>query len=368
MQDFQMGDQTTTPTPASLLSRLDSASRADITPPIGVYTREWGAAEHSTAKSIHRPLQLTALTLHAQTDGEPLVFVEADLGFWRNRKLFAELRARIREKLSVESPRFMFGLTHTHSSATLAEPDPSLPGGELLEPYIERIEQAGRAIDRIGSARRAEAILDWNYGKCGLATNRDLPDPAPASSRYVCGYNPNVTADDTLLVGRATLPSGKPLATLVNYACHPTTLAWQNRAISPDFVGAMRETIETAIGAPAMFLQGASGDLAPGYQYVGDPQVADRHGRHLGYAALATLEDMEPPGTRLVFDRVVEVGRTAGRVASRTGFPSTLPGGSGVECRIPLRIGRMPTSWSGSGSPARTAHGRNGCAANATLV
>jgi hypothetical protein len=71
----------------------------------------------------------------------------------------------------------------------------------------------------------------------------------------------------------------------------------------------MRETVEAATGAaPALFLQGASGELAPRYQYVGDPAVADRHGRHLGHAALAALEDMEPPGTRLVFDRAVESG------------------------------------------------------------
>ena len=50
---------------------------------------------------------------------------------------------------------------------------------------------------------------------------------------------------------------------------------------------------------------GASGDLAPRHQYVGDPGVADRHGRQLGYAALATLNDMEPSGRQLCFDETV---------------------------------------------------------------
>ena len=58
---------------------------------------------------------------------------------------------------------------------------------------------------------------------------------------------------------------------LVNYACHPTTLAWQNTLVSPDFVGALREVVEEGTdGAPCLFLQGASGDLAPREQYVGD--------------------------------------------------------------------------------------------------
>ena len=36
--------------------------------------------------------------------------------------------------------------------------------------------------------------------------------------------------------------------------------------------------------------------------------MADRHGRQLGFAALATLNDMEPAGNQLFFDRVVESG------------------------------------------------------------
>ena len=37
---------------------------------------------------------------------------------------------------------------------------------------------------------------------------------------------------------------GRTLGTIVNYACHPTTLAWQNTLVSPDYVGALREVVE----------------------------------------------------------------------------------------------------------------------------
>ncbi len=111
-------------------------------------------------------------------------------------------------------------------------------------------------------------------GRCSLATNRDLHDPE--KERIVSGFNPSIEADSALLVGRVTDGTGKIIATIVNYACHPTTLAWDNTLISPDFVGAMRETIEANTGgAPVIFLQGASGELAPRYQYVGDVKVAD---------------------------------------------------------------------------------------------
>jgi hypothetical protein len=98
-------------------------------------------------------------------------------------------------------------------------------------------------------------------------------------------------------VGRVPDASGKVIATLVNYACHPTTLAWQNSLISPDFPGATREVVEQATGAPCVFLQGASGDVGPREGFLGDPAIADRNGRELGYAAMSALESLPSPAT-----------------------------------------------------------------------
>ena len=63
---------------------------------------------------------------------------------------------------------------------------------------------------------------------------------------------------------------------MVNYACHPTTLAWQNTLISPDYVGAMREVVGSRHDAPCLFLQGASGDVGPRVGFVGDTEQAAR--------------------------------------------------------------------------------------------
>lgn len=283
-------------------------ARTDITPPVGIYNRNWGAAHHDTAETIHRPLSLTALTLSTAADAEPLVLIDADLGWWRPLNLFESFRDRLIEELGLEPSRFVFALSHTHASAPLMEPDPSLEGSALLGPWLETVFAATVNTVRQALAESFEATMDWHAGKCQLAAVRDLPDPAADRDRFVCGYNPAAAADETLLLGRVTDQTGKLRATLVNYACHPTTLAWENTSISPDYIGAMRETMEAATGATALFLQGASGDLAPRYQYVGDPAVADRHGRQLGFAALATLNDMEPSGMQLYFQGVMESG------------------------------------------------------------
>jgi hypothetical protein len=59
-------------------------------------------------------------------------------------------------------------------------------------------------------------------------------------------------------------------------------------------------------------LQGASADLGPREGFVGDPQVADRNGRQLGYAALSVLESLPPPGTSFVYCGPVISGATIG--------------------------------------------------------
>src|SRR6516162_5140020 len=38
-------------------------ARADITPPVGIYHRMWGAALHDRATGVHRPLLATLLWL-----------------------------------------------------------------------------------------------------------------------------------------------------------------------------------------------------------------------------------------------------------------------------------------------------------------
>jgi hypothetical protein len=102
------------------------------------------------------------------------------------------------------------------------------------------------------------------------------------------------------------------LATLVNYACHPTTLAWENRLLSPDYIGATRETLEGIYGAPCLFLYGAAGELGPREGFVGDTAIADRNGRQLGYAAASALEALPPPATRFCYTGVVASGANLG--------------------------------------------------------
>jgi hypothetical protein len=299
--------QTTT---SSTHCRFGVATR-DVTPPVGIYARSWGAATHDAAEGVHRPFVATAAVFAPIAGDEPtLALVAVDLGWFQHIPDEQEFRAAILSRTGLDDAALLVNMSHTHSGANVNSQLADKPGGELIAPYIEHLtEQVGSAILE---AQRApsQAWVTYGTGHCALATNRDFWDDE--AQRFAAGFNPDGPADDTVLVARVTGEDGAVLATLFNYACHPTTLAWENRQLSPDFIGAAREVLEHAFGAPALFLQGASGELAPRDDYVGDTAVADRKGRQLGHAAAAAIENLPPAGTRFVYTGIVASGANLG--------------------------------------------------------
>jgi hypothetical protein len=286
----------------------------DITPPHGIYHRMWGAAVHDRATGVHRPLRASVMAFQTRDadrspQSEQLVIAldHCLLG----APEMEQLLAHVSQATGVAREALLVTFSHTHAAGLMSLDRADLPGGDLIPDYLTQVARRVAELTAKALGALEDATIVYGYGRCGLAAHRDYWDEA--EGRFVCGYNPHAPADDTVLVARVVSnANGRTLATIVNYACHPTTLAWDNTLVSPDYPGAMRETVENAVGAPCVFLQGASGDLGPKEGYVGDAAVADRNGRQLGYAALAVLESLPPPGTHFEYAGAVESGATIG--------------------------------------------------------
>jgi hypothetical protein len=316
-------------------------AREDITPPVGIYARNWGAAKHDVAEGIHRPLTATALTLKDAGGGAPLVLVALDLGWWKSGDDEHHVRKALVEALRLDPARVMVNCSHTHAGPATTREDRDKPGGELIAPYLDKVRDAVVRAVRRALETEAPGTLTWATGRCDLAGNRDLPDPS--RERWVTGFNPSSHADDAVLVGRVADAAGKTRAVVVNYACHPTTLAWENKLISPDYPGAMRELVEQqAPGALCLYLHGPSGDVGPRQQYTGEVETADRNGRQLGYSVLSTLEGMLPPRSQLEFAGVVESGAPLATWKRKARSPSGTLGARQVDVELPLKD--MPTA------------------------
>ena len=285
-------------------------AQIDITPPVGIYHGFWGPARHDRATGVHRPLTAEVMALGPVGSGVQLIRVQLDL-IGLISTIHDEIGLVLAEISGLNIAQIVMTYSHSHASGWYVPDRYHLPGGELIPAYLADLKAKLQQACRQALAKMQIVTITYATGRCTMATNRDYWDDE--NSRYVVSHNPDSAADETVLVGRISDKSGQLVATLVNYACHTTTLAWQNTLISPDYVGAMREKVEQETDGICVFLLGACGDLGPKEGFVGDPAIADRNGRQLAYAALSALQSMGPPTTDFAYlGPVISAGAALG--------------------------------------------------------
>lgn len=278
------------PTPTSRL-RLGLA-HGEITPPADIYHRLWGAARHEQATGIHKPLRATVLAFEPLGEVRPQdrsILIALDLCLFRPPEM-DEIHQATAKLSGVPAEQIVFTFSHTHSSGNFSRERASFPGGERIGPWLDALPATLTSLTGAAQENIAPVTLTTTTTTCAMAHNRDLADVG--RGYYVCGFNPVEPAGIPLGVVRVTDDAGGLRAVIVNYACHPTTLAWENTRISPDYVGALRETVEGATSVPCVFLLAPCGDVGPRNGYVGDVDVADSNGRQVGLTALAALETL----------------------------------------------------------------------------
>jgi hypothetical protein len=220
------------------------------------------------------------------------------------------MKARIESMTGISPECVVVTCSHTHAAGLMSRDRTDLPGGEMLPEYLDGLQQAVAELAVEARSNLQDVTITYRQGSCDLAQHRDFWDGE--REQWVCGLNPQGDADNTLLLARITAANDELVATVVNYACHPTTLAWDNTLVSPDYPGAMREVVEQATAVPCVFIQGAAGDVGPQEGFVGDTAVADRNGQQLGYAALSALVASPPPNHEYRYRGAVVSGATIG--------------------------------------------------------
>ncbi len=195
------------------------------------------------------------------------------------------------EALSVQMLRadflVMICCSHTHSG----------PPGYAVEVShaIDRAYAAYLPFRLAGAVRLANdnfrpARLGHGSGEAAIATNRRQ---VIGEGRTILGANPDGPLDREVGLLRIDSAEGDPLATLLNYACHPVILGPSSLVVSADFVGRTREVVEGATGAPMLFVQGACGDINPLGGVTEDYRGCERLGTVLAGEAIRVLAGIE---------------------------------------------------------------------------
>ena len=271
------------------------AAKVDITPPLGMQL-EGFEVRLDGATGIHDPLFARALVAEG-ADGTTVALMVADLLQVDPR--LQELAANeVLARTGIPRDRLQLVGTHTHSGPRLAEPSEA-----------ERAIGHGiaDAVTRAWEQRR-EAVAAVGVGEVtGIGANR-RPNGGPV--------------DDRVMVTRFDDLDGQPIATHVNYGCHPTTLGPNNLLYSADYPGVLCRLVDEAAGGVAIFSTGPQGDVNPGgYSPEGSMvgivvpwrtfESAERYGRLLADCALTVRAGLEPrPSDRAWGDaRIVELRR-----------------------------------------------------------
>ena len=176
-----------------------------------------------------------------------------------------------------------------------------LPCKRYDEFIIDKI--VGLIVEANSKLQPAHIFGDRGEGRINI--NRRVR--ADGDNPPAVGRNPQGFVDRDLIVFRIDDADGKPIAVLANYPCHGTVLAYENKKISPDWIGMVRRVVEDAMPtAKCLFFQGAAGNQGPIEGFTGDLAVAHRLGAMLGHGATSLAFGIETVNRVPTFEGFVE--------------------------------------------------------------
>ncbi|MDA1280630.1 MAG: neutral/alkaline non-lysosomal ceramidase N-terminal domain-containing protein [Chloroflexi bacterium] len=314
-------------------------ARVDITPPIGIAHAGWGAQSHEGAEGIDMPLTITALVIETDGNTDPaarIAVLDIDTcmlveSYDRN------IREAVTSATGIPAGSQRVSYTHTHSGP-IEGLSWIVQGSEMVEPWFRSMAPASAEAVQQAISNMTPVRVDTGSGHCEININRR---PVSHDGSVFTGRNPGGFVDHEVLVTAFDDLDGNPVATLVNYACHPTIMGPENRLITPDYPGPTRETVESIVGGTCLFLQGAAGNQGPIDGFTGDTSVYRKLGKQLGIEAARIRLNIDPVPREEKLEKILASGADLGIYSFRQVGESDSTLGI-IEATASLPIKEMP--------------------------
>ncbi len=236
---------------------LVGAGRVDITPDFPVIMGGYGMyfltdlfCRWSTG--VHDPLYATAVMID-DGHGQAVMHIVLDVIGALEDDVEA-IKALVVADTGLPANRILISATHTHGS-----PDTVGIYGVMLPPQTGRDPEF---IEQMIAGARLAAWQAFEFRRPAVARVNEGLEPN-YHFNHVAGdgffEDPNAMIDDTMTVLAFNEPDGTPIATITNWACHPTTQNNDTTLLSADWVGLFYEKMDTALGGVNMFINGNLG-------------------------------------------------------------------------------------------------------------
>jgi neutral/alkaline ceramidase-like enzyme len=305
--------------------------RATITPPLTVPIAGWGAQTHTFAEGVETDLWVTVLVVDDGRERAGLVDIDLVILTQAESDAVRDAAAKV---LNVAREQVRVALTHNH-----AGPPPSGwdwgDGIDALRAYYESLPAAAANAATQAMASLQPARTAVGRGESRVAVNRreDAPNGVLAT-----GVNPRGVIDPHVFVIRIDSADERPLAAIVGYTMHPTTMGPTNKMFSADWPGHLKRTFEQITGATCIFVQGATGNVGPGPEgFTDDPRVIRKLGGMVACEAARAYLNLNLPPVAFQHERIWESGAPLGKwksVARPEG--ATTVQALSKEIRLPL--------------------------------
>ena len=234
-------------------------AQKDITPQVPTPMWGYGARHDRLSEGTLDPLMAKAIVIEAGKDR--LALVGLDLGRAPTPPMMEEIRTTIREKANVE--HVLIVGSHTHHAPVLELVDREGFGKGKFDPALGYLKSLPGMLSSViieAAGKLQPARMGVTSAEVPFNRNRHTKRRPPAR-------------DPVLALMRFDDLAGKPLAVLVNFAAHPVMTDITILKFSADYPGFMMNLVEKEIGAPCVFIQGASGDLSANSALASGPKA-----------------------------------------------------------------------------------------------
>jgi hypothetical protein len=247
------------------------AASAPINPPIGAYIA--GDKQNRTFTAVHDSLYVKAVVIN---DGKSsLAIVTFDcIGL-----LYTEVQ-QIRERTaaitSFPVERIVVSSTHTHSGPDVVGiwgPDYQHSGVDTT--YMNFIVNTAAGQIKKADESKREAIVVTGESTFGESWVQNI-----------C----NEEIDRSVTVMQFKDKSGNSIASLTNFACHPTFMDAKFTEVSADYVNGFYKQLNQQWQGVNLFLQGPIGGWVQPVDGEGSFEKAERRGRELATEAITAVE------------------------------------------------------------------------------
>jgi len=201
-----------------------------------------------------------------------------------------EIRDRVKALMpDFPTERIVMTSTHTHAGPDVV----GIWGKDLMHSgvnpaYMARLTERAAAVIVNAWTSRQAARAEYATGQFGEDWVRNISEPE--------------LIDRSVHVMRFTDSERKPIATLLNFACHPTILDDTATACSADYVGGYYQYADSIQGGVNLFIQGAIGGWVQPEDVPSSYDNAMKYGHLLGRYALEQLAKSKIlKGNKVVF-------------------------------------------------------------------